>query len=305
MYKTAILVLNWNKPDLTLDSVNSILKINSRKIDYQIVIIDNGSSDDSLAIFNKHYQTHPQVKIITTNSNLGFAGGNNFGIQYALKNNFDYILLINNDVLVDSDFLINLLRHTKDYDLLGPKIYFAPGFEFHSNRYAKKDRGRVIWSAGGQFDWNNIYGSHIGVDEVDSGQFDTINSQVDFLTACCLLVKASVFQKIGLLDDKYFMYLEDVDFCHRAKLAGFRQAYIPDSKIWHINAGSSSSGGDLHNYFLTRNRLLFGFRYASLKTKLALFKESILKLFDSNVAKWQKTGIIDFYLKKFYKGSWQ
>ena len=85
MYKTAILVLNWNKPDLTLDSVNSILKINSRKIDYQIIIIDNGSSDDSLAIFNKHYQTHPKVKIITTNSNLGFAGGNNFGIHMLSK----------------------------------------------------------------------------------------------------------------------------------------------------------------------------------------------------------------------------
>ena len=149
MYKTAILVLNWNKPDLTLDSVNSILKINSRKIDYQIIIIDNGSSDDSLAIFNKHYQTHPKVKIITTNSNLGFAGGNNFGIQYALKNNFDYILLINNDVLVDPDFLINLLRHTKDYDLLGPKIYLLPDLNFIPTGMPK-DRGRVIWSAGGQ-----------------------------------------------------------------------------------------------------------------------------------------------------------
>lgn len=305
MYKTAILVLNWNQPDLTVNSVESILKINFRQIDYQIILIDNGSSDNSLTIFRDHYHSHPKVKIITTNSNLGFAGGNNFGIDYALKNNFDYVLIINNDVLVDPDFLINLLRHTKDYDILGPKIYFAPGFEFHRQRYTKKDRGRVIWSAGGQIDWRNIYGSHIGVDEVDSGQFDDINNKVDFLTGCCLLVKSSVFRQIGLLDQKYFMYLEDADFCRRAKLAGFNLAYIPSSKIWHVNAGSSGSGGDLHNYFLSRNRLLFGFRYASFRTKLALIKESIIKLFDPKVAKWQKIGITDFYLKKFSKGSWQ
>ncbi len=305
MYKTAILVLNWNKPNLTIDSVDSILNINSRQIDYQVVIIDNGSSDDSLALFNRKYKSCPQVKILDTGSNLGYVGGNNYGIDYALKNNFDYILLINNDVIVDPDFLKNLLKHSQDYQILGPKIYFAPGFEFHHHRYSKKDRGRVIWSAGGQIDWDNVFGSHIGVDQVDTGQFDEINSQVDFLTGCCLLVKASVFKKIGLLDEKYFMYLEDADFCQQAKQAGFSLAYIPNSKIWHINAGSSGSGGDLHNYFLSRNRLLFGFRYASFRTKLALIKESFVKLTSPTVAKWQKIGIIDFYLHRLNKGTWK
>lgn len=305
MYKTAILVLNWNKPNLTIDSVDSILNINSRQIDYQVVIIDNGSSDDSLALFNRKYKSCPQVKILDTGSNLGYVGGNNYGIDYALKNNFDYILLINNDVIVDPDFLKNLLKHSQDYQILGPKIYFAPGFEFHHHRYSKKDRGRVIWSAGGQIDWDNVFGSHIGVDQVDTGQFDEINSQVDFLTGCCLLIKASVFKKIGLLDKKYFMYLEDADFCQQAKQAGFSLAYIPTSKIWHINAGSSGSGGDLHNYFLSRNRLLFGFRYASFRTKLALIKESFVKLTSPTVAKWQKIGIIDFYLRRLNKGTWK
>ena len=154
-------------------------------------------------------------------------------------------------------------------------------------------------------DWANIYGSHIGVDQVDNGQYDEINDRVDFLTGCCLLVKRQVFDQIGLLDEKFFMYLEDADFCQRAQKAGFKIAYIPQSKIWHLNAGSSKSGGELHDYFISRNRLLFGFRYAKLKTKFALVKESLIKYFSPTVPKWQKIGIRDFYLNKFNKGSWQ
>ena len=101
------------------------------------------------------------------------------------------------------------------------------------------------------------------------------------------------------------MYLEDADFCQRAKKAGFKLAYVPEAKIWHINSGSSKTGGDLQNYFLTRNRLLFGFRYAKLKTKLALIKESIIQLFNPSISKWQKIAIRDFYFNKLGKGSWQ
>lgn len=290
---------------MTNDTIKSILKIDARGFNYKIFLVDNGSSDQSFEIFQKEYSNNPKVEIIETHANLGFVGGNNVAIKRILKSDFDHVLLINNDVIVDPEFLKNLIKNTSKYQLLAPKIYFAPGYEYHVDRYRPKEKGHVLWFAGGQMDWNNIYGSHIGVDEVDHGQRDQINDQVDFLTGCCLLIDRRVFEKIGLLDEKFFMYLEDADFCHRAKLAGFKMAYIPDSKIWHINSGSSKSGGDLHNYFLTRNRLLFGFRYAKLKTKLALFKESLTQIFNPSISKWQKTGIIDFYLQKLGKGSWQ
>ncbi|MFA5532831.1 MAG: glycosyltransferase, partial [Candidatus Shapirobacteria bacterium] len=122
---------------------------------------------------------------------------------------------------------------------------------------------------------------------------------------CCLLISSKVFKKIGLLDEKFFMYLEDVDFCQRAKQAGFKLAYIPKSKIWHVNSGSSKSGGDLHDYFITRNRLLFGFRYAKAKTKFALFRESIRFLISPSTSSWKKKAVIDFYFKKLGKGSWK
>ena len=305
MTKIAIVILNWNKPELTINTVNSVLKIKHQKFNYQIFLIDNGSSDNSLTTFQDAYKDNQQVTIVRNDSNLGFVGGNNSAIKHILKQDFDSILLLNNDVIVDPNFLENLVKYRSKYSLLAPKIYFAPGYEYHHDRYTKKDRGHVIWFAGGQIDWNNIYGSHIGVDEVDQGQRDQINDKVDFLTGCCLLVNRQVFEKIGFLDSKYFMYLEDADFCQRAKNNGFEIAYIPTAKIWHINSGSSKIGGDLQTYFLTRNRLLFGFRYAKIRTKLALIKESFFQLINPKIPKWQKTGIIDFYLQKFSKGSWQ
>ena len=303
MTKIAIIVLNWKQPKLTVETISSLLKINHQSFDYQIILVDNGSLDNSLKIFNKKYKENNSIKILNTKANLGYAGGNNFGISYALENNFNYIVLLNNDVIVDPNFLEELLKESNNFDILGPKIYFAPGFEFHKNRYQKKDLGKVIWSVGGQIDWNNIYGSNIGIDKVDHGQFEKNNENVDFISGCCLMASSGVFKTIGILDKNYFMYLEDVDFCQRAKKSNLKLACIPKSVIWHINSGSTKGPGDLQNYFITRNRIYFAYKYASLRTKFAIFRESIKLL--SSQSKWQKQAIIDFYKHKMNKGSWQ
>ena len=303
MKKIAIIVLNWKQPKLTVETITSILKINHSSFIYEIVLIDNGSPDNSLKIFNKKYKNNNLIKILDTKSNLGYVGGNNFGINYALENNFDFIILLNNDVIVDQNFLEELLKESNHYDILGPKIYFAPGFEFHEDRYQKKDLGKVIWSLGGKIDWNNIYGSNISIDKVDHGQFEKINENIDFISGCCLMASRGVFKTIGLLDKNYFMYLEDVDFCQRAKRSNLKLACIPKSVIWHINSGSSKSGGDLHDYFITRNRIYFAYKYASLRTKLAVFRESFRLFFSQS--KWKRQAVIDLYKHKMNKGSWQ
>ncbi|MDD4938332.1 MAG: glycosyltransferase family 2 protein [Candidatus Shapirobacteria bacterium] len=303
MKSVAVIILNWKQAQLTVNTVDSVLKVKKNpKFKYQIILVDNGSPDNSLEIFQKKYSKNKLITILNSGSNLGFSGGNNFGINFALKNNFDFLMLLNNDVLVDPSFIENLFAEINNYDIVGPKIYFAPGFEFHYNRYQKKDRGKVIWSVGGKIDWNNIYGSNIGIDEVDFGQFDQINEKVDFISGCCLMATNKVFKKLKGLDENYFMYFEDADFCYRAKLLGFKMAYIPKSKIWHINSGSTKGPGDLQNYFITRNRLYFAFKYAKLRTKFALLRESFRFLFSS---KWQRRGVVDFYLKKMGKGTWQ
>jgi len=303
MKKIAIIVLNWKQPKLTVETITSLLKVKHTLFDYEIILVDNGSPDDSMETFDREYKNNKLVKILDAGANLGYAGGNNVGIDYALKNKFDFIVLINNDVLVDPKFLEELLKESENYDIIGPKIYFAPGFEFHKNRYHQKDLGKVIWSMGGQMDWNNIYGSNISIDEVDHGQFEKIISKVDFISGCCLMANRQVFETIGKLDENYFMYLEDVDFCQRAKNAGFKMACIPKSIIWHLNSGSTGGPGNLQNYFITRNRVYFAYKYAKLRTKFAIFRESLKILFSPS--KWQRQAIIDFYKNKMNKGSWQ
>ncbi|MDD4135699.1 MAG: glycosyltransferase family 2 protein [Candidatus Shapirobacteria bacterium] len=302
MKKIAIIVLNWKQPKLTIETIASVIKIKHDSFDYEVILVDNGSPDDSIKIFNQEYKNNKLIKILNTKSNLGYAGGNNFGINYALKNNFDFLILLNNDVLVDPNFLNELLKESNNYDILGPKIYFAPGFEFHKDRYQKKDLGKVIWAIGGQMDWNNIYGSNIGIDQVDHGQFNKIINKVDFISGCCLMASRKVFEKIGKLDENYFMYLEDVDFCQRAKKAGFKMACIPKSIIWHVNSGSTKGPGHLQNYFITRNRIYFASKFAKPRTKFAIFRESFKFLFKS---KWSRLAVIDFYRNKMNKGSWQ
>jgi len=305
MKNIAIVVLNWKTPKLTTDTVNSLLKITHSRYNYQILIIDNGSDDGSLPHFKKQFSKNSIIKIFNTGSNLGYVEGNNFGIKIALKNKSDYILVINSDVIVKPDFLqvmFDFLETNPTYGLVGPKIYFAPGFEYHKDRYSPKEIGKVIWSAGGIIDWNNVYGTNFGMDEVDHGQYDQINSDIDYISGCCLLVKSSVFKDLGLFDSKYYMYSEDAEFSRRLIGSGIKIAYLPNSVIWHINSGSSNRGS-LHDYFLTRNRLILGFKYAKCRTKFALFRDSIRTLFIGSL--WQKYGVRDFYLRKLGKGSWK
>ena len=113
--------------------------------------------------------------------------------------------------------------------------------------------------------------------------------------------KREVFEKIGLFDEKYFLYLEDLDLSFRAKESGFKIFYDPDSIVWHINAGSTGgSGSDLQDYFISRNRMLFGMKYMRVKTKLSLANESLGLVLTGR--KFKRLGIRDFYLRKFGKG---
>lgn len=303
--RVAVIILNWKQPQLTLDTVNSFLKINHTDFDYQVLLIDNGSPDDSAKIFKNTYDKNRAVTVLQTKSNLGYVGGNNFGIKYGLNQNFDYYLIVNNDVLFHPQFLVELIKVIKKnpQSLLAPKIYFAPGFEFHKDRYLKKDLGKIIWAVGGKLDWQNVYGSNLGIDEVDIGQYDQNPPIPDFISGCCFLVTQEFFKKVGLFDEKFYLYLEDADLSRRAVKSGYQLAVVPKSIIWHVNSGSSGAGSPLHDYFLTRNRLLFTFRYLGFRTIFAVFRESLRHLLTGR--NWQKRGVVDFYLKRYGKGSWK
>lgn len=300
MKKVFIVVVHYKGRELTQKCLSSLRKLKLDKIGVKIVVVDNHSTEPLEEIAKEF----PGVVYLKNSVNLGFADGNNVGIKYALRKEADYILLLNNDTTVDGNLVMKLFKAAeKDskIGILAPKIYFAPGYEYHKSRYKADDRGKVIWFAGGIIDWQNVFASHRGVDEVDAGQYDQ-QQQTDFVSGCAMLVKKEVFDKVGLLDSRYFLYLEDLDFCLRAKSGGFKIVYCPEGKVWHYNAGSSQVGGPLHDYFFTRNRLLFGIKNAPVRTKAALLKEAGRLFINGRL--WQKKGVMDFVLGRLGKGSW-
>lgn len=303
MLKVYVIILNWNRKKDTLECIKSVSKLLTSKFQLQILVVDNFSSDGSVEAIRA--LEFPNLEIIVNKKNLGFAEGNNVGIRYALSIKADYVLILNNDTIIDKNLLVHLvkvIKKDKRVAALSPKIYFAGGYEYHKDRYHLKDLGRVIWSAGGRIDWDNVYCSNRGVDEVDKKQYNQIE-EVDFATGSCIFLRSEALRQIGLFDWRYFMYLEDVDLCMRLKKKGWKILYVPKAFLWHKVAQSSKIGGELNDYFITRNRLLFGLKYAPLRSKLALVKESMRLLL--NGRKWQKKAVVDFYSFNFGKGSWK
>lgn len=295
--RIAIVVLNFNGKERTLQLLGSVKSLNLENIELQTIVVDNGSTDDSS---NEIKNLFPDVTLLVNHENLGYAEGNNVGVRYALKKETDYILLLNNDTSVDRELLLNLLK-AADLNpkggIFGPKIYFSKGFETHKNRYTTEQLGKVLWYAGGIIDWRNVLGSHRGVDEVDHGQYDQIQ-KTDFVSGCSMFVSRKVFERVGLFDKRYYLYYEDVDFCQRALRYGFELYYVPHGRVWHDNAKTAGgTGSELQSYYITRNRILMGMRYAPWRTKLALFREALNLLMHGT--KTQKQAVGD-YLRRHY-----
>ena len=302
--KVSIIILTWNSIDLTLEVLKDINKIDTKGLLVETIVVDNGSTDETQEKLRGYKLQNMSFKLIRNKENLGFAEGNNIGMRDSLKRGADYVLLMNNDVIVPRNLVVQLIKVAENDNkigLLAPKMYFAKGYEFHKERYSNKDLGKVIWYAGGMIDWDNIYSSHKGVDEVDKGQYDK-QEETNVANGACALIRKEVIEDIGYLDKKFFLYWEDADLSERARRAGWKIVYTPKTHLWHKVAQASGIGSDLNDYFLTRNRLIFGMRYARLRTKLALIKESFKLLISGR--KWQKIGTRDFYLRRFGKGSW-
>ena len=248
--KVTIVIINWNGWEDTIECLESLYRIDYPN--YEIIIVDNRSHDDSVKKI-KDYSKGKELIIIENEENYGFAGGNNIGIQYALKNfKPKYILLLNNDTIVDEDFLeelINAGEKDTQIGILGPKIYY----------YDKPD---VIWSAGCKISWKFARGIQIGSDEVDKGQYDD-QKEVEYVSGSAFLIKTDVIDVIGLMDRKYFLYFEESDWTLRANQAGYKSLYVPTAKIWHK---VSRSGGGISKptglYYITRNRWIFMKKWA-------------------------------------------
>lgn len=292
--KVAIITVNYNGKKDTLEFLESLKKLETKNYDLKTFVVDNGSTDESVQVIHKQF---PEVDIVQTGGNLGFSGGFNKGIEVARIWGADYFLLINNDCLIKDKDLISQLIETAESDskigLVSPKIYFAPGFEFHKDRYKKEDLGKVIWFAGGRFDWDNIGNIHRGIDEVDKGQYDEV-SESEIFSGACVLVKKKVLEVVGGLDEKYFLYFEDSDFAKRIKDAGYKIFYDGETAIYHKVSQSTGIGSEITDYYHTRNRLIFGMQYGKFRTRVALIRKAVKLFIFGRPA--QRKGVLDFYL---------
>lgn len=280
MLHVSIIIVHYSGEEDTFECLRSLQKIKHPNFTSSVIVVDNGSKD-GLTIPKSYLPKHTTV--LRSDSNLGFTDGNNLGIKEALENNHpDYVLLLNNDTTVEPFFLDKLVKTAEkntEVGMVSPQIYFSAGHEFHKGSYAKSDLGNVIWYAGGSIDWANLDAFHRGVDEVDRGQFSQ-QTESEFATGCCVLIPKKMIDTMGMLDSKYFLYLEDVDWSVRIHSAGYKLIFCPEAHVWHKNAGSSGgSGSELQQYYQTRNRLFFFSKYAHLRPVYSSFGDGIAYIY--------------------------
>lgn len=304
--KVSIIILNWNGWQDTLECLDSLRKI--KYPNYKVLVIDNGSGDESVEKIKNWLENNKSVigyKLLVNSYNAGFAGGNNQGIKQALKNGADYVLLFNNDTIVDPFFLDKLVEaaeQDKNIGIAGSKIYF----------YSDPKR---IWFGGGKINWLKTRGSHLRLNEneKDSGESGGEEAEksfpTDYITGCAMLIKKEVIEKIGVLSEDYFLYYEDTDYCLRAKKAGWQSVLAPESRIWHKISQSAKEFSPSYVYYHTRNGLMMAKRMSgSVKTILVYIfsvclaaKQIIKYLFFPSKCEWTKMimlGIEDFWKNK-------
>jgi GT2 family glycosyltransferase len=292
-FSVSTIVLNWNGYEDTIECVASLQKLAYPEL--SITIIDNGSTDGSEVILKERF---PDIPVIQTGRNLGYAGGVNAGLRHALKTDAEYFLILNNDTVVDPravDELINVARSDGRIGMLSSKIYFH-------------DRPDTLWYAGATYNPWLGWGRHRGYNEVDVGQYDTVE-ETERPSGCAMMVSREFCDRVGLLDEKFFSYGEEVDWSLRGKKAGYKVMYVPGSKVWH--KVSSSTGGTktcLYLYYSVRNTLMcvdknaplpWGIRHLRYSVVTLIF---VLSLFTMKVPK--KRGVARIYqgVRDYFRG---
>ncbi len=237
-----IVILHYNGYADTRACLRSLLKAEKTEEPVNILMVDNGSRDDSPARLQTEFTA--RVEFLSTSRNLGYAGGNNLGIQCALNAGANLILLLNNDTIVAPDFIATILRaatQQPEVGMWGGKIFYL-------------DAPERIWYAGGEMQTWLGRTRHFGFGQRDCAVLQR-EREVDFITGCAMLARAEVFAKLGLLDETLFLYYEDVDFCQRAERAGIIMRYLPNAVLRHkVGAGVGKQMTSDYLYYQTRNR---------------------------------------------------
>ena len=270
----SIIIVNWNARENLQECLHSLFKIDFQN--YEVILIDNGSVDDSVKFVKSKYQA---VKVIESGKNLGFAGGNNLGFKHARGK---YILFLNNDTIVTKNFLgklVDFMEKRNDVGILQPKILFhRPDTALH---HKINSIGSFLLSTGFLF--------HLNYGQKDKSR----NEPYEIFSAygACFLARKSLLNKIGLFDDRYFAYFEETDLCHRTWLAGLKVMIVPGTYIYHKGAKTAQKlPSTFIQYHSFKNRL-----YTYLKN---FDTPNLIKIFIPHLLVCEISSILYIIVKK-------
>lgn len=257
--KVFIVILNWNGLEVTIECLDSVMKMDYPN--YEVVVVDNGSTGDDVGVLRQKYGN--QIHIIKNDKNYGLSKGRNIGMGYALKTGADYMQILDNDIVVAPDFLsqlIDVAQTDPNIGVVGPKLYHyeEPKKLWYAGRYMNYWTGLPVDRAKG---------------EIDRGQFEEI-VDVDYATGGSMLISRDALLNAGLLDEKFFFWWEDVDFCTRVTRAGFRVVFVPMAKIWikENTPEHNEARAPAYGYYFLRNRFILMAKHCN---KLQLFTSTL------------------------------
>jgi GT2 family glycosyltransferase len=299
--QVAIIILNWNGLKDTLECLESLNKITYP--DYEVVLVDNGSRGGDADVLQS--KCGGKISLIRNVENKGFAGGNNEALRHlARHSNASYYLLLNNDTVVAPDFLDELVKIAESdtkIAIAGPKTYFFKPPDMLQTVWLKVNMGKGTTTT-------------VGSNVTDKGQFNELK-QVGCLQGSCLLLKKEVVNSVGLLDEDYFCYWEESDYCARVNKAGYKIMYVPAAKIWHkksvtirpkwynlLFAKDKHLPSYLEIYLMTRNTFMF------MKKQAEPRQRRLFYIYYFCVSFWYRLFIYLIYyrkaslLKAFFKG---
>ncbi|MGQ9768597.1 MAG: glycosyltransferase family 2 protein [Anaerolineae bacterium] len=238
-----IIILTWNNAPDTLACLESVLQ--SDYPNYQVLVVDNGSTDDSVAQIRRRF---PDTDVLQNGENLGYAEGNNRGIERALAGGADYVLVLNNDTVVAPDMLTRLIEVARSdpyAGIVGPVIY----------ELGSPDK---LCAAGSTIDWSRGEIEYRGMQRsVEDYSMPICPQQCDFLAGAGLLMSRECLEVVGCFDPEYYINFEDVELGVRARRRGFQVILVPQARLWHKVSASMGRASPSTTYYMTRNALRF------------------------------------------------
>jgi len=242
MVACSVIVLNHNGKHFLKDCLQSLRQQTCR--DFEVVLVDNASQDGSVEFTKNEF---PDVRVLALTENHGFCGGNNAGIRDALARGSNSVLLLNNDTIAAPDFLeqmLQVLNNNPDAAVVCPKIFFAR-------------EPQLLWYAGAEFNIWTSRSRYTGWREEDTGKYDDIRP-ITQATGCAMLVRTSAIRDVGLLNERYFVYVEDLEWSVRFSQHGYSLLYAPKAHLKHFDGGTNvRSGSEFRRQYLSTRNLLF------------------------------------------------